>query len=155
MEEATGFTRQGVNKCSVNFVLWFPYFFASLSCTRAGMCMWGNLSEDLGNPTFQMTDFKHEVFERWVNHSIKPKLPKIIILSFIPKWVANYGLKKLKMEVSRYLGPNCTHQKSVQTSASAKYCSVFPSIEINVSQDWFCFFTPSSFLFSDTDGWVC
>lgn len=39
MEEATGFTRQGVNKCSVNFVLWFPYFFASLSCTRAGMCM--------------------------------------------------------------------------------------------------------------------
>ncbi|TKC46560.1 hypothetical protein EI555_001848 [Monodon monoceros] len=47
------------------------------------------------------------------------------------EWVANYGLKKLKMEISRYLGPKCTHQTSTQTSASAKYCSIFPSIEIN------------------------
>ncbi|XP_030619421.1 von Willebrand factor A domain-containing protein 3A [Delphinapterus leucas] len=47
------------------------------------------------------------------------------------EWVANYGLKKLKMEISRYLGPKCTHQRSTQTSASAKYCSIFPSTEIN------------------------
>ncbi|OWK11124.1 hypothetical protein Celaphus_00006997 [Cervus elaphus hippelaphus] len=58
-------------------------------------------------------------------------LPRKDTVCSSQEWVANYGLKKLKMEVSRYLGPNCTHQKSVQTSASAKYCSVFPSIEIN------------------------
>uniref|UniRef100_H0WWW2 von Willebrand factor A domain containing 3A n=1 Tax=Otolemur garnettii TaxID=30611 RepID=H0WWW2_OTOGA len=43
------------------------------------------------------------------------------------EWVANYGLKKLKLEISRCLGPICTRQKST----SPKYCSVFPSIEIN------------------------
>uniref|UniRef100_A0A4W2GBN5 von Willebrand factor A domain containing 3A n=2 Tax=Bos indicus x Bos taurus TaxID=30522 RepID=A0A4W2GBN5_BOBOX len=59
------------------------------------------------------------------------ELPRKDTVCSSQEWVANYGLKKLKMEVSRYLGPNCTHQKSVQTSASAKYCSVFPSIEIN------------------------
>ncbi|XP_047636291.1 von Willebrand factor A domain-containing protein 3A isoform X2 [Phacochoerus africanus] len=51
------------------------------------------------------------------------------------EWVANYGLKRLKMEISRYLGPRCIHQKSIQTSASAsasaKHCSVVPSIEVN------------------------
>uniref|UniRef100_A0A8D1WZV7 VWFA domain-containing protein n=1 Tax=Sus scrofa TaxID=9823 RepID=A0A8D1WZV7_PIG len=51
------------------------------------------------------------------------------------EWVANYGLKRLKMEISRYLGPRCTHQKSIQTSASASasaiHCSVVPSIEVN------------------------
>ncbi|XP_045849159.1 von Willebrand factor A domain-containing protein 3A [Meles meles] len=47
------------------------------------------------------------------------------------EWVANYGLKKLNMEISRYMGPSCTHQKSVQGLVSAKYCSILPSIEIN------------------------
>ncbi|XP_055265620.1 von Willebrand factor A domain-containing protein 3A isoform X6 [Moschus berezovskii] len=59
------------------------------------------------------------------------ELPRKDTVCSNQEWLANCGLKKLKMEVSRYLGPNCTHQKSVQTSASAKYCSVFPSIEIN------------------------
>uniref|UniRef100_A0A8C0DUS8 von Willebrand factor A domain containing 3A n=1 Tax=Balaenoptera musculus TaxID=9771 RepID=A0A8C0DUS8_BALMU len=59
------------------------------------------------------------------------ELPRKDTVCSSREWVANYGLKKLKMEISRYLGPNCTHQKSIQTSASAKYCSIFPSIEIN------------------------
>ncbi|XP_007951389.1 von Willebrand factor A domain-containing protein 3A [Orycteropus afer afer] len=47
------------------------------------------------------------------------------------EWVANCRLKNLKMEISRHIGPSCTHQKSAQGSASAKHCSVFPSVEIN------------------------
>ncbi|KAK2097677.1 von Willebrand factor A domain-containing protein 3A [Saguinus oedipus] len=46
-------------------------------------------------------------------------------------WMAKYGLKKLKLEISRCMGPNCTHQKSGQRSASARHCSIFPSIEIH------------------------
>ncbi|XP_059934373.1 von Willebrand factor A domain-containing protein 3A [Mesoplodon densirostris] len=59
------------------------------------------------------------------------ELPRKDTVCSSREWVANYGLKKLKMEISRYLGPNCTHQKPIQTSASAKYCSIFPSIQIN------------------------
>lgn len=67
---------------------------------------------------------------------IQPELPKIIVLFFILKWVANYGLKKLKMGISSRISPNCTHQKSVQSLAAVKYCSIFPSIEVNVSWDF-------------------
>lgn len=140
--EATVPTRLGSSKCSINFVPCSPYFLC-ISPQHRGRnlnvmeAQWGP-----GNPTFQIQDrFQTWGFKRWVDHSIKPELPKIIVLSLILKWVANYGLKKLKMEISRYLGPNCTHQKSTQTSASAKYCSIFPSIEINVSQDWCWFFS--------------
>ncbi|XP_037670928.1 von Willebrand factor A domain-containing protein 3A isoform X2 [Choloepus didactylus] len=59
------------------------------------------------------------------------ELPRKDTICSSQEWIANYGLKKLKMEISRHLGPNCTHQKSAQTSASAKYCSVFPSVEVN------------------------
>ncbi|KAF5914233.1 hypothetical protein HPG69_005083 [Diceros bicornis minor] len=59
------------------------------------------------------------------------ELPRKDTICSSREWVANYGLKKLKMEISRYIGPKCTHQKSAQRSASAKYCSVFPSTEIN------------------------
>nr|XP_023471953.1 von Willebrand factor A domain-containing protein 3A isoform X3 [Equus caballus] len=59
------------------------------------------------------------------------ELPRKDTVCSSQEWVANYGLKKLKMEISRYIGPKCSHQKSAQRSASAKYCSVFPSVEIN------------------------
>ncbi|XP_062036353.1 von Willebrand factor A domain-containing protein 3A isoform X4 [Lepus europaeus] len=60
------------------------------------------------------------------------ELPRKDTVCSSQEWVANYGLKKLKMEISRHIGPNCTHQKSAQRSASAKYCScsAFPSVEI-------------------------
>ncbi|KAM5227714.1 von Willebrand factor A domain-containing protein 3A [Ctenodactylus gundi] len=57
------------------------------------------------------------------------ELPRKDTVCSSQEWVANYGLKKLKMEISRCFGPNCTHQKSAQWSA--KHCSVFPSVEIN------------------------
>lgn len=99
-------------------------------------------SEDLRTSHFKHeTDFKHRVLvDESDHHSFKPLLPKITVLSFILKWVANYGLKKLNMEISRYMGPSCTHQKSVQGLVSAKYCSVLPSIEINVSCGFCCSF---------------
>ncbi|XP_058536234.1 von Willebrand factor A domain-containing protein 3A isoform X1 [Ochotona princeps] len=60
------------------------------------------------------------------------ELPRKDVVCSSQEWVANYGLKKLKMEISRHIGPNCTHQKSAQGSASTKYCScrIFPSVEI-------------------------
>nr|XP_012645566.1 von Willebrand factor A domain-containing protein 3A isoform X1 [Microcebus murinus]XP_012645567.1 von Willebrand factor A domain-containing protein 3A isoform X1 [Microcebus murinus]XP_012645568.1 von Willebrand factor A domain-containing protein 3A isoform X1 [Microcebus murinus] len=66
---------------------------------------------------------------RRTNSSIQ--LPRKDTVCSSKEWVANYGLKKLKLEISRYLGSCCAHQKSAQISASAKYCSVFPSIEVN------------------------
>ncbi|XP_064151744.1 von Willebrand factor A domain-containing protein 3A isoform X6 [Loxodonta africana] len=59
------------------------------------------------------------------------ELPRKDKICSSQEWVANYGLKKLKMEISRHIGPSCTHQKTGQGLASAKHCSVFPSVEIN------------------------
>ncbi|XP_008059962.1 von Willebrand factor A domain-containing protein 3A [Carlito syrichta] len=58
-------------------------------------------------------------------------LPRKDTVCSSQEWIANYGLKKLKLEISRCISPNCTHQKSGQSSASTKYCSVLPSIEIH------------------------
>ncbi|XP_032699914.1 von Willebrand factor A domain-containing protein 3A isoform X2 [Lontra canadensis] len=66
---------------------------------------------------------------RRVSTSIQ--LPRKDTVCSSQEWVANYGLRKLNMEISRYMGPSCTHQKSVQGLVSAKYCSILPSIEIN------------------------
>ncbi|XP_022382372.1 von Willebrand factor A domain-containing protein 3A isoform X4 [Enhydra lutris kenyoni] len=66
---------------------------------------------------------------RRVSTSIQ--LPRKDTVCSSQEWVANYGLKKLNMEISRYMGPSCTHQKSVQGLMSTKYCSILPSIEIN------------------------
>uniref|UniRef100_A0A8C9KNF2 von Willebrand factor A domain containing 3A n=1 Tax=Panthera tigris altaica TaxID=74533 RepID=A0A8C9KNF2_PANTA len=66
---------------------------------------------------------------RRVSSSIQ--LPRKDAVCSSQEWVANYGLKKLRMEISRYIGPSCTHQKSAQGLASAKYCNILPSIEIN------------------------
>ncbi|XP_068100923.1 von Willebrand factor A domain-containing protein 3A isoform X2 [Hyperolius riggenbachi] len=51
-------------------------------------------------------------------------------------WLKKYGLKKLKLELSRLVfGPDCTHQKNLvpalHKKVSAKYCTIFPSVEIN------------------------
>ncbi|XP_016078223.1 PREDICTED: von Willebrand factor A domain-containing protein 3A [Miniopterus natalensis] len=39
-------------------------------------------------------------------------LPRKDTICSSQEWVANYGLKTLKMEISRCLGPTCTHQRS-------------------------------------------
>ncbi|XP_019505469.1 PREDICTED: von Willebrand factor A domain-containing protein 3A isoform X2 [Hipposideros armiger] len=59
------------------------------------------------------------------------ELPRKDTVCSSQEWVANYGLKKLKLEISRHIGPNCTHQKSGRTPAAAKACSVLPSVEVN------------------------
>nr|XP_020019120.1 von Willebrand factor A domain-containing protein 3A [Castor canadensis] len=59
------------------------------------------------------------------------ELPRKDTICSSQEWVANYGLKKLKMEISRCIGPNCSHQKAAQRPASARHCSAFPSIEVN------------------------
>ncbi|XP_047389574.1 von Willebrand factor A domain-containing protein 3A [Sciurus carolinensis] len=66
---------------------------------------------------------------RTINSSMK--LPRKDTVCSSQEWIANYGLKNLKMQLSRYMGPHCTHQKSKQKSTSAKHCSVLPSIEID------------------------
>lgn len=152
-------TRRGSSSCSINCVPVPCVSCASLPSAGEGIHRQRILGEDLETPHFKhKTDFKHEVFiDESDHHSIKPTLPKIIVLSFILQWVANYGLKKLKMEISRYMGPSCTHQKSVPGLASAKYCSVLPSIEINVSCGFCCCpsLSPTPCLRSATSRAVC
>ncbi|XP_068885620.1 von Willebrand factor A domain-containing protein 3A isoform X2 [Aphelocoma coerulescens] len=53
------------------------------------------------------------------------------------EWLSKYSIKKLKLELPRLMfGPGCTHQKktveSLHKKVSAKYCSIFPSAEINM-----------------------
>uniref|UniRef100_A0A8C6I838 von Willebrand factor A domain containing 3A n=1 Tax=Mus spicilegus TaxID=10103 RepID=A0A8C6I838_MUSSI len=50
---------------------------------------------------------------------------------FVLQWTATCRLKRLKLELSKCLGPNCRYQKSVRGPALAEHCTLFPSIEIN------------------------
>ncbi|KAM8777563.1 von Willebrand factor A domain-containing protein 3A [Rhynchonycteris naso] len=62
--------------------------------------------------------------------SCSVELPRNDTLCSSQEWVANYGLRKLRMELSGCIGPRCTHQGSVQRLAAARYCSTFPSVEV-------------------------
>nr|XP_021395528.1 von Willebrand factor A domain-containing protein 3A [Lonchura striata domestica] len=64
------------------------------------------------------------------------KLPEEEEICSSKEWLTKYSIKKLKLELPRLMfGPSCTHQKttveSLHKKVSAKYCSIFPSIEIN------------------------
>ncbi|XP_035298144.1 von Willebrand factor A domain-containing protein 3A isoform X4 [Cricetulus griseus] len=66
---------------------------------------------------------------RRINSSVE--LPKKDTVCSSQEWIATCGLKKLKLELSKCLGPNCRHQKSAQRQiAPAKHCTLFPSVEI-------------------------
>ncbi|KGL81052.1 von Willebrand factor A domain-containing protein 3A, partial [Tinamus guttatus] len=63
-------------------------------------------------------------------------LPKKEEICSSEEWLAKYSIKKLKLELPRLMfGPHCTHQKKIVESlhkkVSAKYCAIFPSVEIN------------------------
>ncbi|XP_010154088.1 PREDICTED: von Willebrand factor A domain-containing protein 3A, partial [Eurypyga helias] len=63
-------------------------------------------------------------------------LPKKEELCSSKEWLTKYGIKKLKLELPRLVfGPGCTHQKktvaSLHKKVTAKYCTIFPSVEIN------------------------
>uniref|UniRef100_A0A8C2TWX9 von Willebrand factor A domain containing 3A n=1 Tax=Coturnix japonica TaxID=93934 RepID=A0A8C2TWX9_COTJA len=64
------------------------------------------------------------------------RLPKKEEICSSKEWLAKYSIKKLKLELPRLIfGPGCTHQKKIVESlhkkVSAKYCAIFPSVEIN------------------------
>ncbi|XP_054699454.1 von Willebrand factor A domain-containing protein 3A isoform X2 [Grus americana] len=63
-------------------------------------------------------------------------LPKKEEICSSKEWLTKYSIKKLKLELPRLMfGPGCTHQKktveSLRKKVSAKYCTIFPSVEIN------------------------
>ncbi|XP_064318034.1 von Willebrand factor A domain-containing protein 3A, partial [Phalacrocorax carbo] len=63
-------------------------------------------------------------------------LPKKEEICSSKEWLTKYSIKKLKLELPRLMfGPGCTHQKktveSLHKEVSAKYCTIFPSVEIN------------------------
>ncbi|XP_071300191.1 von Willebrand factor A domain-containing protein 3A isoform X4 [Agelaius tricolor] len=64
------------------------------------------------------------------------KLPEEEEICSSKEWLTKYSIKKLNLELPRLMfGPSCTHQKttveSLHKKVSAKYCSIFPSAEIN------------------------
>uniref|UniRef100_A0A8C3L449 von Willebrand factor A domain containing 3A n=1 Tax=Chrysolophus pictus TaxID=9089 RepID=A0A8C3L449_CHRPC len=69
-------------------------------------------------------------------HVPSVRLPKKEEICSSKEWLTKYSIKKLKLELPRLMfGPSCTHQKkiveSLHKTVSAKYCTIFPSIEIN------------------------
>ncbi|XP_030098373.1 von Willebrand factor A domain-containing protein 3A isoform X4 [Mus musculus] len=66
---------------------------------------------------------------RRINSSIQ--LPRKDTVCSSQEWTATCRLKRLKLELSKCLGPNCRYQKSVRGPALAEHCTLFPSIEIN------------------------
>ncbi|KAI2644677.1 von Willebrand factor A domain-containing protein 3A [Labeo rohita] len=51
-------------------------------------------------------------------------------------WLKRFGIKNLKLDLHKLIsGPECCHQSklvpSVQKRVSAKYCAIFPSVQIN------------------------
>ncbi|XP_057633972.1 von Willebrand factor A domain-containing protein 3A isoform X3 [Chionomys nivalis] len=66
---------------------------------------------------------------RRTNSSIE--LPRKDTVCSSREWIATCGLKKLKLKLSKCLGPSCRRQKLAHRAVSAKHCSVIPSIEIN------------------------
>ncbi|XP_053327974.1 von Willebrand factor A domain-containing protein 3A [Spea bombifrons] len=63
-------------------------------------------------------------------------LPKEEEICSTKEWMKKYSLKRLKLELPKLIfGPDCTHQKrmvpSLHKQISAKYCTIFPSVEVN------------------------
>ncbi|XP_043945574.1 von Willebrand factor A domain-containing protein 3A isoform X2 [Protopterus annectens] len=63
-------------------------------------------------------------------------LPKDEEICSTKEWMKKYGLKKLKLDLHRLVsGPLCSHKKnlvqSLNKKVSAKYCTIFPSVEVN------------------------
>ncbi|CAH2307159.1 Hypothetical predicted protein [Pelobates cultripes] len=63
-------------------------------------------------------------------------LPKEEEICSTKAWLKKYSLKKLRLELPKLIfGPDCTHQKrmvpTLHKKVSAKYCTIFPSVEVN------------------------
>ncbi|KAG2455291.1 VWA3A protein, partial [Polypterus senegalus] len=63
-------------------------------------------------------------------------LPKEEDVCSTKQWLQRFSLKRLKLDLHKLVsGPDCTHQKklvpAVNKKVAAKYCTIFPSIEVN------------------------
>ncbi|MBN3303838.1 VWA3A protein, partial [Amia calva] len=63
-------------------------------------------------------------------------LPKEEEFCSTKQWLKKFSIQKLKLDLHKLVsGPDCTHQKklvpTVHKKVSAKYCTIFPSIQIN------------------------
>uniref|UniRef100_A0A9J8CR63 von Willebrand factor A domain containing 3A n=1 Tax=Cyprinus carpio carpio TaxID=630221 RepID=A0A9J8CR63_CYPCA len=64
------------------------------------------------------------------------KLPKHEDICSTKQWLKRFGIKNLKLDLHKLIsGPECCHHNklvpSVQKRVSAKYCAIFPSVQIN------------------------
>ncbi|KAL3876675.1 hypothetical protein ACJMK2_034479, partial [Sinanodonta woodiana] len=65
----------------------------------------------------------------------RPTLPDQEDVMTTKEWIRIYSLSKLKMDLNKLVaGPDCKHQenhvKSLSKTVSAKYCDIFPSINV-------------------------
>ncbi|XP_052568581.1 modulator of smoothened protein isoform X16 [Peromyscus californicus insignis] len=85
-------------------------------------------STDSGNSVGSMSKrYPQGKFVRRANSCIE--LPRKDAVCSSREWIATCGLKKLKLELSRCLGPHCGSQRSARRAA--KHCTLFPSVEIH------------------------
>ncbi|XP_067279931.1 von Willebrand factor A domain-containing protein 3A isoform X1 [Pseudorasbora parva] len=64
------------------------------------------------------------------------KLPKREDICSTKKWLRRFGIRNLKLDLHKLIsGPECCHHNqlvpSVQRRVSAKYCGIFPSVQVN------------------------
>ncbi|KAF4115471.1 hypothetical protein G5714_002960 [Onychostoma macrolepis] len=64
------------------------------------------------------------------------KLPRHEDICSTKQWLKRFGIKNLKLDLHKLIsGPECCHHiklvPSVQKRVSAKYCAIFPSVQIN------------------------
>ncbi|XP_017556014.2 von Willebrand factor A domain-containing protein 3A [Pygocentrus nattereri] len=64
------------------------------------------------------------------------KLPKHEDICSTKQWLKQFGIRSLKLDLHKLVsGPECTHRKklvrTVLKSVSAKYCTIFPSVQLN------------------------
>ncbi|XP_062872037.1 von Willebrand factor A domain-containing protein 3A isoform X2 [Trichomycterus rosablanca] len=63
-------------------------------------------------------------------------LPKHEDVLSTKQWLKQFGIRNLKLDLHKLVsGPECTHRKkmvpAIYKSVSAKYCAIFPSVQIN------------------------
>lgn len=90
------------------------------------------------------TEFKNETGAVFTQYPSKKKLRRPIKHPFIPdkeesvstrEWMRHYSISKLKLDLNNIVGTaECSHAKgkvsSLGQSVTARYCSIFPSVEV-------------------------
>ncbi|XP_072531298.1 von Willebrand factor A domain-containing protein 3A isoform X2 [Salminus brasiliensis] len=82
------------------------------------------------------TYLKPKCVQKYTSTTVK--LPKQEDLCSTKQWLKLFGIRSLKLDLHKLVsGPECTHRKrlvrTVHKSVSAKYCAIFPSVQLNGS----------------------